>query len=175
MPLIYITGVSGSGKSTVRAELSKRGYKVFGVDEDRIAAFYNNETGKITDNPRTVQDRSPEWYAHHTWKISRERVERLALQGENNLVFLCGDASNDEEVCDLFSRIVALTVDSATLEKRITTRTTNYFGKLPHEYASILEQQKRAGLYYRRLNAILIDATQPIEAVVDEILEKVPT
>jgi len=173
MPLIYITGVSGSGKSAVRIELMKRGYKAFDTDEDGIAAFYNNETGGIVDKPKNAQDRSPEWYARHTWKMSREGVERLALQGKDNPVFLCGGASNDEEVCDLFSRIVALIVDKETLKKRITTRTTNRFGKQPHEYASILEEQKRAEAYYQRMNAMLVDATQAIEAVVDDIVEKV--
>jgi len=119
MPLIYITGVSGSGKSAVRVELVKRGYKAFDTDEDRIAAFYNNETGGIVDKPKNAQDRSPEWYAHHTWKMSRQGVERLALQGKDNPVFLCGGASNDEEVWDLFSRIVALIIDEATLKKEL--------------------------------------------------------
>lgn len=173
MSLIYITGVSGSGKSAVRIELMKRGYKAFDTDEDRIAAFYNNETGEMVDKPRNPQDRTPEWYAHHTWKMSRQDVERLALRGKDNPVFLCGGASNDQEVCDLFSRIVALTVDKETLKKRITTRTTNRFGKQPHEYASILEEQKKAEACYQRMNAMLVDATQAIEAVVDEIVEKV--
>lgn len=173
MPLIYITGVSGSGKSAVRTELLKRGYKAFGTDENGIARFYNNETGEITDTPIKAQDRSPEWYAHHTWKLSRQRVERLALQGKDNPVFLCGGASNDEEVWDLFSRIVALVIDEATLKKRIAARTTNDFGKLPHEYASVLEWQKGAEAYYRRMNAVLVDATQAIEVVVDEIVEEV--
>jgi len=173
MPLIYVTGVSGSGKSAVRTELMKRGYKAFGTDEDGIATFYNNETGKMIDNPTNAQGRSPEWYAHHTWKMCRQRVERLALQGKDNPVFLCGGAANDEEVWDLFSQIVALIIDEATLKKRITTRTTNDMGKLPHEYASILEWQKRAEAYYQRINAVLVDATQGIEAVVDEIVEKV--
>jgi len=173
MPLIYITGVSGSGKSAVRTELMKRGYKAIGTDEDGIATFYNNETGKMIDNPTNAQGRSPEWYAHHTWKMCRQRVERLALQGKDNPVFLCGGAANDEEVWDLFSRIVALIIDEATLKKRIAARTTNDFGKLPHEYASVLEWQKGAEAYYRRMNAVLVDATQAIEVVVDEIVEEV--
>jgi len=173
MPLIYITGVSGSGKSAVRTELLKRGYKAFGTDENGIATSYNNETGGIVDTPINPQDRSPEWYRHHTWKLSRQRVERLALQGKDNPVFLCGGASNDEEVWDLFSRIVALIIDEATLKKRITARTTTVMGKLPHEYASVLEWQKGAEAYYRRMNAVLVDATQAIEVVVDEIVEEV--
>src|SRR5437899_9781387 len=82
MPLIYITGVSGSGKSAVRVELVKRGYKAFDTDEDRIAAFYNNETGGIVDKPKNAQDRSPEWYAHHT----RSEEHTSELQSLRHLV-----------------------------------------------------------------------------------------
>jgi dephospho-CoA kinase len=34
MGLIYVTGISGSGKSTVRAELRARGFFAHDVDED---------------------------------------------------------------------------------------------------------------------------------------------
>ena len=37
MSLIYITGISGSGKSTVLRELAKQGYEAHGVDEEGYA------------------------------------------------------------------------------------------------------------------------------------------
>ena len=48
MPLIWITGISGSGKSAVRRELRDRGYVAFGTDEDDLAHWIDTETGEVT-------------------------------------------------------------------------------------------------------------------------------
>jgi len=66
MSLIYITGISGSGKSAVRDELLRRGFEVHGTDENDIAAFYNNGTGQVAERLNRAEDRTPEWRAQHT-------------------------------------------------------------------------------------------------------------
>lgn len=175
MPLIYITGISVSGKSAVRTELLKRGYEAHGTDEDGIANFHNNETGEIVGNPIDAPSRTKEWREQHTWKISREAVEKLAEKAKttNKPIFLCGVAGNDGEVWDLFSQVFALTLDEPTLRERLAARTNNSFGKASHELESLLEWQRTAAEDYAKLGATLIDATRPLAKVVDEILEKV--
>ncbi len=169
MSLIYVTGISGSGKSAVNDELKKRGYEVHGIDEDKIAEWYNNKTGKL-EGHKEPDERTEEWRSQVTYKVSRERVEEIAQKAVDRPVFLCGVAENDTELWDLFSKVFALSVDEPTLRHRITTRTSNDFGKLPHELKGILEWNKTGEQEYRKLGAVIIDATQPIEKVVDEIL-----
>ena len=72
MPLIYITGLPGTGKSAVRQELLRRGHKAYGGAEDAIAAFYNSETGQRYDGWVEAKDRTATWKAKHTWKIPRD-------------------------------------------------------------------------------------------------------
>lgn len=96
MSLIYVTGISGSGKSEVRKELLKRGFEAYGTDEDGIAAYYNNETGKIeNENASDPSYRTPEWRSKHTWKVKRGKVEELAAKAKDKSVFLCGVVAND--------------------------------------------------------------------------------
>jgi dephospho-CoA kinase len=137
MAFIYITGISGSGKSTVRSELIRRGYEAYGTDEDGLAAFYHHETG--------------------------ERIDHY--------IFLCGVASNDEEVWGLFDKVIALTLDETTLRRRITERTNNDFGKVQHELDDILMWQKTAKEDYEKLGAIIVEATKSIKETVDLILK----
>jgi dephospho-CoA kinase len=173
MSLIYVTGISGSGKSEVLKELKARGYEAYGTDEDGISAFNNNETGVVLENPPTeAEDRTPEWRAQYTWKMTRERVEKLAAQSEGKLVFLLGVAANENEVWDLFSGVVALVIDEETLKQRIAERTNNNFGKVPHELENILEWQSQAEENYKKFGVTMVDATKPIQGVVDEVIEQ---
>src|SRR6202021_2141217 len=144
MSLFYITGISGSGKSEVLTELHNRGYETHGTDEDGIAAFFNRYTGDKITRPHDPEQRNAEWRAKAIWKISRKEGEGLAERAKNKDVFLCGVVENDDEVWDLFSKVIALVVDEDTLYKRITTRTNNNFGKNPEELKIIFDGKKIA-------------------------------
>ena len=56
MPLYYVTGVSGTGKSSVLRELRTRGYHARGVDEDGYADWINRISGRTDAFPRGEQD-----------------------------------------------------------------------------------------------------------------------
>lgn len=173
MPIIYITGISGSGKSTVRQELQGRGYKVYGTDEDGIAFFYHNETGEPVVRRIAPHEHTPQWRSEHTWKVRRETVERLAEANRSEMVFLCGVVANDvDELWDLFDRVFALNIDEETLRHRITNRINNDFGKADHELDMLLRWQKTAEDDYTRAGAVVIDAIRPVEWVVDDILSR---
>lgn len=174
MSLIYVTGISGAGKSAVCKELTRRGYKAFDTDKDGIAYFYDTATGEPVVDRIPPEARTPEWRAKHVWIAKRETVERLAKDSQGQLAFLCGVTSNDaDELWDLFSQVFALHIDGATLRHRITSRTGNDFGRNPSELADLLEWQKTAEGDYKKLGATLIDATQSLDKVVDRILANV--
>lgn len=171
--LIYITGIPGSGKSTVCNELKRRGYAAYDTDNDAIAFFYNDVSGELVKRLVPPADRSPEWRARYSWKAKRETVERLVTGAERDgVLFLCGVTANDvDELWDLFSEVFALVIsDGQMLRKRIADRDEDGYGKNPHELASLLDWQPTAAAQYEELGAILVDASQPLGKVVDAIL-----
>jgi hypothetical protein len=82
----------------------------------------------------------------------------LWLDGERN------------QVWHLFSKTIYLTIDEATLRERLATRTSNDFGKSDHELAAVLKWHKVGPEQYRTFGATIIDATQPLADVVDDVL-----
>lgn len=173
MSLFFITGISGSGKSEVMEELKSRGYEAYGVDEDGIAHWHNNQTGFVYPKSSVKKEhRTPEFIQSHSWKMSRKIVKDLASKAKNKPIFLCGVAANENEVWGLFSDVFALAVDEDTLKRRIATRTDNDYGKSPHELEQILEWQNNTNEAYKKFGHIVIDATQPVEVVVDDILKR---
>lgn len=171
MAFIYITGIAGAGKSEVYKELKRRGFEVYGTDEDQLAGFYDNQTNeRLTNPPARAEDRTPEWRERYTWKLPRSVIEALKTKSINKDVYLCGVAANEEEYLDLFDKLIALEIDDKTLLDRVTNRTTNSFGKTPHEVQMIMDWQKQTKDYYAKYAYKILDATQPVENVVDQVL-----
>ncbi len=176
MPLIYITGTSGSGKSTVLKELSKQGFEAHGVDEEGFADWINRETGAIIPFPddESSVDRH-EWYKKHNWVLSRERIATLKEQAGASAkpIFLAGLADGDDVVWHLFDTVIYLAVDEATLKHRINTRKDNSFGKTPEEMEVIFKWFRENDGRYQTNGAIIVDASKPPNDVVNEIVSRV--
>jgi adenylate kinase family enzyme len=169
MPLIYITGPSGAGKSTVRNELVKRGYEAHDTDEDGISAWYDNQTLEPVEWP-PEKDRSADWYEKHDYRMSTERVEELAERANTKLIFLCGIPANDKEFREYYDKIICLVIDKEVMQRRVTARTNNGFGKSPDELKLMLYWHGKMLERYGQWGATMIDATQSPNTVVDEII-----
>ncbi len=85
-------------------------------------------------------------------------------------VFICGSAANEGEVWSRFAAVAALIINEATLLHRLAVRTDNSFGKSPDERAKAVGRLRGYAANFQSHVAVLIDATQPIEAVVTSIL-----
>jgi len=167
--LIYVTGISGAGKSTVRGELARRGYRAFDTDEDEIAQWTHRVTGVVT--PLLVEaHRTPEFLSENEWRAEPERVRRLADESAGHTVFLCGHVGNEDDVWSYFDEVLFLSIDQATMERRLATRTTHTFGTKPHELELLLAWHAVIDDYYMRRGAIMVDASPAAVRVVDEIL-----
>lgn len=169
MPLIFVTGTPGAGKSTVCAELSRRGFPAYDTDEDEIAQWRNKVTGEIT--PLILEaHRTPEFLSQNDWIADPERVRQLTEDGEKRTVFLCGSVGNDDDVWSFFDKVFLLSIDEATMRHRLLTRTAHNFGTKAHELELLLVWRAVIDDLYARRGAVLVDATRPLPIVVDEIL-----
>ncbi|HXH26272.1 MAG TPA: AAA family ATPase [Candidatus Acidoferrum sp.] len=173
MSLYYITGATGTGKSTIRKALQTRGYSAHDVDEDDFAAFYNKKTGEAEDRPNDYALRTKEWYENHEWRLFPEAVEVLAQSAQGQEVFLCGIASNNEALRHYFDKVFCLTLDADTLTDRILTRTNNEFGKAPDELKNILSWHQSFEARNKASGSIMIDASQPVGKIVDYIVKTI--
>ncbi|SEP09040.1 Dephospho-CoA kinase [Amycolatopsis saalfeldensis] len=166
--MVWVTGSSGTGKSTVCAFLKSRGEPAFDADWDGYNHWVDRTTGQaVADPPDPVP---AGWLDRFGWQISRAKVEALVAGMRGRTAFLCGLAENEAEVRDLFDLVVCLMVDNRTLRDRLLARTTNSFGKHPEELAAALEYNDRAKSAYRRLGATIVDGTRPPAEVTDAVL-----
>lgn len=158
MKTYLIEGISGTGKTTVCEELKKRGYKAVEADEE-IAHYADPKTGLPTE------EKIPD-----NWIWNEEKFKKALQQEGDKPVFICGGAMNQEDFKHHFERVFTLHIDDETLKQRLLSRTNNDFGKKPDELALQLEWNKGAVKYSQERGTTLIDATRPINEVVDDIL-----
>ena len=171
MTLVWVTGNSGAGKSTVCGVLRARGYVALDSDEDGFSDWIDRANGEaVVDPPYPVP---AGWLNRYGWEIVRERVETLVEESRVRMAFLCGSAENEADVRDLFDHIVCLVIDEDTLRHRLATRATNTFGHHPEELAAALKWNPRMRAIYESRGATIIDASKPLTGVVDSVIDAV--
>ena len=149
-----VEGLSGAGKSSVYEELIGRGYKAISTDR----AWKRSDPDAGLPGGRAQ-------YANSMWD-EQKAVGELESP-EPDVLFVCGSSRNRDRFLPYFTKIFNLRIDDDTMRRRLHERTNNDFGKQPEELELMLRlnrsDEKPAG-------AIDVDATQPLDQVVDEVL-----
>ena len=167
MKKLYITGVSGTGKTTVAKALNKRG--VYAFDIDSIAGlchWENKETGEKSDWFSGI---GADWVKAHSWICDLRMLKGLLDEQKRDVVVL-GLASNQDEYFHLFDKIFLLQTTKETFIERILKRGDNDFGKDPSEQEIILGYYKDFEKSLLAKGAIPINAENSIDVVVQKII-----
>lgn len=147
---VLITGMSGTGKSSLLHELAARGYRT--VDTDYGDYF------ETVDGERL-------------WR--EDRISAL-LAGEPDafpgVLFVQGTTRNQVLFYPRFNHIVLLSAPAEVLAERLATRTTNPYGKDPAELAETLEYQQTVEPLLRAAATLEVVTTVPVAQVADIVL-----
>ena len=160
MVRVLITGMSGTGKSTVIAELSRRGYHAVDLDAPAYSHLVPAADGEVTGIGGGMD-----------WVWNEALVAGLLDSAGDAPLFLSGCSPHQGRLYPRFDRIILLTAPTETLVERLATRTTNDFGKDPNELANTLALISEIEPLLRRSADLVIDTTAPLDDVVRQVLE----
>jgi broad-specificity NMP kinase len=146
---ILVTGMSGTGKSVALAALRERGFEVVDTDEPGWTDWSNEDGGYL-------------------WR--EERIAELLAQERRRTLYVSGTVSNQGRFYPQFDAVVLLSAPADVLLDRIERRTTNRYGKTVSEREAILHHLAEVEPLLRVTCTHEIDATQPLETVVAELV-----
>jgi thymidylate kinase len=95
----------------------------------------------------------------------------LAANQDDEATFFCGGSRTFKQFIDLFDEVFILDVDAETLNERLDNRPDDDWGKRKSERE--LNLRLHATKEDVPSSGIVVDATQPLASVVDEILSHV--
>ena len=172
MSAVQITGCSGAGKSTVAAALARRGLAVLESDNDPLLARSVDAAGNVVYEPEAPD---LDWLSRHFWAWDPARLDEVLAAAGPETLYVCGGAANEIDLADRFTQVFLLEIDEATMLTRVDAREDNTWGQIgdTREHLRRFLPGYQAGL--RAAGAIPVDARQPLDQVVDEILSRTLT
>jgi broad-specificity NMP kinase len=161
-----ITGVAGTGKSTVAHELRRRGYAAYDTEEG-FSYYIDKQTGERCAYPKQP---SQEWYDRHERVFDEKVLLNLFKKHAGEPLFISSITANQAKFYSEFDKIFLLTTSDELITHRLGTRTNNYFGKHPLDLQRVIGRHQQFDDELLALGAISIDASLPIKGMADKIL-----
>ncbi len=151
---IYLTGMSGTGKSTVIRALQQSGWPAVDLDLPQFNSLTRDQTG------------FPDW-------ILREAVmaELIAAHDGGSLI-AAGCKTNQAQFYPFFDEVILLTAPVAVMQRRIMAREDNPFGRDPVQWHKILADQAEFEPLLRQGAHRVIDTDRPLAEVVAAVLAR---
>jgi dephospho-CoA kinase len=147
--MVLVTGMSGTGKSSALGELGRRGFEVVDTDGGGWTFWSDAEGGQV-------------WH--------EERIGELLERERTRTLYVSGTVSNQGRFYPRFDAVVLLSAPAEVLLQRIASRETNQYGKRRDERELILRHLAEVEPLLRATCTHEIDAAQPLETVVAQLV-----
>ncbi len=143
---VLLTGMSGTGKSSVVRELRRRGFTAYDADDDGYA-----EPG-----------------ADGVWRWRTYEVSELLARSGDGPLFFAG--CSEEQAQFHWDLKVLLAAPEAVIVERLAARTTNPFGKNADELGRVLADLREVEPLLRSSADVVIETTQHLACATDAVV-----
>ena len=147
MKRVLLTGMSGTGKSSVIEALAARGYKAVDTDDGWC---------------EPLPDGRQRW--------REDAIEQLLAVEDAEVLFVAGCEENQVRFQPRFDVIILLSAPAEVLAGRLASRTGNLYGKTPGELRRVFDDLRAVEPLLRQAADHEISTTMPLSEVVTAVL-----
>lgn len=167
---ILITGLAGSGKSSICKELNKLGYKAHSIEDIKgLFKMIDKKTGKLFKN---FDNNNLKSVKHSAWICDKKKLQQLIHKNSKGIVFYSGIASNLSNLLPLFDKIFLLKVSQKILRERLSKRTSNHFGRTSKVQKWMFRWKIWWEFYMFVKGAVFINANHSLREIAKEIISR---
>lgn len=163
MPLFFIQGASGTGKTTLMHELLRRGEEAHDTDTQC------NRVSKLTNKTLNYEEAKKE--GGYNWIYPKDALYKLKELASGKNVYLLGSIDNFNEVKDVADEYIWMSIPLDELNRRLDSRQKEY-GKSASERKLILDLHKEMSEVIEP-NTFILDSTKPVETIADDLIAHV--
>ena len=165
---IFVTGISGTGKTTLAEYFASNGYNVIDLDHvPNLCSWIDYKTGEKT-NMSNTENVDNEFIDTHDYVCDVRMLEEMLNQHKENVIVF-GVVGDNSSLTHLFDKIILLQCSPENMIQRIENRKTNYFGKNKEVKDRMLSWQPIFESLMIGTGATVVNTDCPI----DEVIEKV--
>ena len=175
MKRVLLTGMSGTGKSSVIAALAARGYRAIDLDTDEWSEWVARDAAgeKLEPNQPASADSPAQAWRTRDWVWREARVRDLLLKEGEGVLFVSGTSPNQGRFYPQLDHVILLSAPAPVIVERLKSRTNNPYGKHPDELARVLHHIETVEPLLRRRATHEVDTSPPLDQVVETILRLV--
>jgi shikimate kinase len=159
---VLITGMSGTGKSAVVAELVMRGYEAYDLDTPEWSEWIDTDPAD-----GLTPTKGKDW----VWRL--DRVRAVLSRPDAGTLFISGCAENMGRLFPMIDTVILLSAPVDTIMRRLAARS-------PGGYGHVVEERRKVAALVETIEPLLrqsadheIDGRRSVTDTVDEILRLV--
>jgi shikimate kinase len=166
--MIFITGVAGTGKSTIIKKLQKMKFCAFDIEREKdLCRWRDKKTHKEVSYRSGVGKR---WFDSNEWVCDVEKLKKL-IANEGGIMIFGGSTANQDEYLPFFDKILLLQCKQKTFINRLKARTgKDEFGKTRTEQKLVLSWYKDFEKDMIGRGAIPVSTEYPVDTIIEQII-----
>lgn len=166
---IFVTGISGTGKTAIAKKLEEKGFKTIDIDYvPNLCSWINKETKEKAELSNTDSPDN-EFIDKNDYICDVNKLAEM-MKEFNEAVLVFGSVGDNGDLLHLFDKTILLQCKSETLVERLRNRDTNDFGKKKEVQERMLEWKIIFDDLMIKAGAVCISTDKSIEKTVDEII-----
>ncbi|MEK7063216.1 MAG: hypothetical protein AAB955_00825 [Patescibacteria group bacterium] len=169
MKKYLVTGVAGTGKTSVCRQLVAMGHEAHGIEDSEnegLFAMFRKDTGE----PYEGYTNTPEMIKNAEWRCDVTKLRALLGAQKTDTAFYCGTASNMDDIIPLFDKMILLTAPAEVVHTRLSDREgKDYMGGTEESRQAVLGWKDWWDDEMRDRGAIEVSA----DGIVKEVAERV--